>query len=298
MKWRPNANALAFAGLACVLVVAALILWRPFESSSPSKSKPTPPPEREVHFPEDRSIGELYVRDWESTWRVGEWWPFGQAEGTVTVPFGKELRLRIDWRLAQDLSALAEIEEHDLQSLHLSGAEGAHVFQWSPDRTIRMLTDEDLRFIRGLWSLRELILFGAVKISDAGMEHIGILGLISELDISGTNVTDNGLAEIERLPFLRRLSLRGNRQISDTSLMHLRSLTRLEHLDLTLTSITDKGITYLQSMRSLKTLILLGTQITPNGVAALKRALPNCQIHYGKPTPSPTPTPSPQVPVS
>ena len=343
-------------GLAVVLMVTALILWRPFGSSSPSQlnrsetdvaqsprglaqsnniaipTRTTPPPERVLHFPGDHSIGTLRVRDWNSP--RGSGWnllakPDGtvvtKAQGTVTVPPGMELNLIIDGYPAHDLSFLAELGEHDLQALALVGevasssvqSNGRIKIEWNTT-----ITDDVLRFIQGLLSLRHLNLVGA-KISDAGLTHlsglasleelylaytdigdagmaqIGSLSSIRVLEINGTSVTDEGLAELKRLPQLRRLILGGNPQITDAGLSHLRSLTRLEVLDLSRTSITDTGLVFLQSIRSLKELNLNVTQVTLDGLESLRQALPNCQIRFdGKVVPTLTPTPSPQPPVS
>ena len=293
----------------------------------------TPLPERVVHFPEDHSIGVLYVRDWDSTldWRYWNGWlPLGEAQGAVTVPQGKNLRLIFIGKLVQDLSLLAEIGKDDLHSLALAGR-GTIKFLPASDYTRPYkvsnltITGEDLRFIREFRSLRELRLVGA-EISDVGLAHLGGLtslealylhntdigdtGLmqignltsINEIQIFGTTVTDKGLAELKGLPSLRRLLLINNPKISDAGLIYLLALTRLEFLDLRSSSITDKGLTYLQSMRSLKHLVLdlSGTQITPNGLASLKLALPVHVVGFMTPTPSPTPSPIPptQVPVS
>ena len=319
------------------------MVWRPFGSSSPSQSnespngvsqsaniavpKRTPPPERVLHFPEDRSVGTLMVRDWNSE---GAWRMFGRggygasdAEGVVTVREGKDLLLSLDRRRVQDLSFLAGIGEDDLQFLYLSGESGRTIP--APTGTIFLsnptITDADLRFIRRLRSLRELNLVGVkmsdfgftqlsaltsleildiyeMEIGDAGMEQIGNLTSISELHIGKSNLTDKGLAEIGRLHSLRKLVIWETPHISDAGLMHLQSLTQLEYLDLRSTPISDRGLVHLQSIRSLKRLLLQGIQITPNGVASLKAALPNTQVEVFTPTPSPTPIPPTRPPVS
>ena len=129
-------KALVLLVLACALIVVKLILWRPFGSSIPSQSNQSeavvaqsgttairiPRPERVFNFPEDRSIGTLWIGDWNSTWRKNGWRIFREAQGavTITVPIGKELSLTFYGYRDRDLSPLAEIGEHDIQSLDLS----------------------------------------------------------------------------------------------------------------------------------------------------------------------------------
>ncbi len=74
--------------------------------------------ERTISFPTDVSMGELSVRDWGST-ESGDWTVLGEARGEVTVPAGKELRLKVPPDYSGDLSPLAALGPSDLQQLNL-----------------------------------------------------------------------------------------------------------------------------------------------------------------------------------
>ena len=290
MTDRSRTKILVPLGLACVLIVATLTLWRPVGHSSR-----IPPPEREIHFPEDRSVGRLYVRDWNSTWtgqdmpqtNATEWKFFGKAQGTVTVPFGQELRLRVFRIRDQYLSLLPEIRELNLQMLEIFGERipisDASNGSDKANYVYLTIADDDLRFIRGLRSLRALEILAGDNFGDAGLIHLQSLTRLEHLRITNARITDEGL-------------------------VHLQSLPRLENLYISNARITDEGLVHLRSMRSLKRLQLVGNQITPEGMALLKLALPDCFIgpnvtswilsFWGRPSPTPPPTPSPQIPIS
>jgi len=75
---------------------------------------------------------------------------------------------------------------------------------------------------------------------------------------------------------LKNLRL-SNNEITD--LTPLTGLTKLESLNLNSNKITD--ISPLKGLTDLKYLSLLGPPFEPNGPRAmLKKALPNCEIHY------------------
>jgi hypothetical protein len=44
--------------------------------------------------------------------------------------------------------------------------------------------------------------------------------------------------------------------------------------------VTDAGLTHLAHLEQLEALSIIGTDATPNGVAKLRRALPECKIDY------------------
>jgi hypothetical protein len=64
----------------------------------------------------------------------------------------------------------------------------------------------------------------------------------------------------------------------DDDLKVLRQLTTLGFLSLNRTQITDAGLAHLQGMRSLSGLFVVGTGVTEEGIAALKKATPTLQF--------------------
>jgi len=67
--------------------------------------------------------------------------------------------------------------------------------------------------------------------------------------------------------------------VTDAGLARLRGPNRLlETLGLNNTEVTDDGLAYLKDLTKLKLLYLSGAQVTEEGVADLKRALPGLKI--------------------
>ena len=66
-------------------------------------------------------------------------------------------------------------------------------------------------------------------------------------------------------------------EITDSDLKPLSDIPDLVWLDLTGT-ITDDGLKYLAGLANLETLIVNSTQVTYQGMRALEKALPNCDV--------------------
>ncbi|MBW8040758.1 MAG: redoxin domain-containing protein [Planctomycetes bacterium] len=98
------------------------------------------PGERIISFPTGSSMGKLSVRDLGST-EAGDWTDLGEARGDITVPAGKELRLKVPPEHSGDLSPLAGLEASDLQELILDNTK---------------VGDTELVHLKGLTSLKLL----------------------------------------------------------------------------------------------------------------------------------------------
>ena len=68
--------------------------------------------------------------------------------------------------------------------------------------------------------------------------------------------------------------------LGDDEASDLKALENLVHLDVSLTQITDAGLEHLEGLTKLEWLSLIDTQVTPEGVKKLKKALPECVILY------------------
>jgi hypothetical protein len=102
---------------------------------------------------------------------------------------------------------------------------------------------------------------------------------------------------LKRLSSLRYLSL-DKAHVSDEGLAHLKGLTQLVYLSLLDTQVTDAGLVHLKGLTRLGTgpayyldptapywkrggLDLEGTQVTDNGIAELKKSLPDVRAWRG-----------------
>ncbi|HWB12505.1 MAG TPA: hypothetical protein VG826_24990 [Pirellulales bacterium] len=114
------------------------------------------------------------------------------------------------------------------------------------------VTDEDLRSLENLPSLRFLWLFNT-EVGDEGLSHLSSLTRLEELSLGETKITDAGLAHLAGLRKLRFLSLYG-------------------------THITDAGLAHLHGLKSLVRIDLQRTGVTAAGVAELRKSLPSANI--------------------
>jgi Leucine-rich repeat (LRR) protein len=149
------------------------------------------------------------------------------------------------------------------------------------------LTDAGPEHLTALANLRRLSL-GGNKLTAAGLQFLREEPRLSYLDISGTQRTDSGLwsitltsegvEAIATVTDLVDLNL-GGTAISAGGLKTLASLPRLERLTLqNCKRVGHDAVPVLSSWTRLRWLDVAGTQLTPEDVAALKKALPECRI--------------------
>ena len=103
--------------------------------------------------------------------------------------------------------------------------------------------------------------------TDETLAHVGRLGHLESLELSGTAITDAGLA-------------------------HLKGLTGLRRLTIDRTLVSDAGLAHLEGMASLTSLNISGGRITDEGILALERAAPGSGSPVSKSGPTPTPCPA------
>lgn len=91
-------------------------------------------------------------------------------------------------------------------------------------------------------------------------------------------VTDEGLAGLNKATSIEVLDL-SHTNISDTGIQNIYDLKRLKQLDLEgCKKITDKSVNTLKLFKNLTSLNLEGTSLTADGVAQLRKLLPDCEI--------------------
>jgi Leucine-rich repeat (LRR) protein len=126
---------------------------------------------------------------------------------------------------------------------------GAVTIDDGKDRTLGAAKD----LPAGPWTLRQIHLFENRNVDDAGLKQLTGLRGLRWLDLRDTQVTDAGLKELGRMKSLEFLSLNG-------------------------TKVTEAGLLHLHGLAGLITLNLTKTAVTAQGIAALRKALPGCQI--------------------
>jgi hypothetical protein len=109
-------------------------------------------------------------------------------------------------------------------------------------------------------------------------EHFHILQILLK---SNRKIDDAGVAALRGLSHIRNLDL-FDTKIGDAGLRSILDLKTLEGLTLRETLVTDSGARELQNLTNLKLLDLVGTNVSPVTVEALRRSLPKCQIDAGE----------------
>jgi len=160
------------------------------------------------------------------------------------------------------------------------------------------VTENGMEYLIALTSLKELAL-GRGRLGDADLSFLRMLPSLTELDLSGakplppdTNgkvrrripppptMPQKTLDALAELKNLRRLKL-GYSGISSVDLKELSKLQNVERLGLeACPRIDDTAAVALAEWKNLKYVDLQATQVTSQGVAALRKAKPGIQILY------------------
>ena len=91
--------------------------------------------------------------------------------------------------------------------------------------------------------------------------------------------TEEGLQVVSQLPQLETLSLQNSPSITNEVLRSIGKLKELRDLNLwACRNVTDQGLVHLHGLSNLRKLRLGGTQVTPDGIAELRKHLPNCNV--------------------
>ena len=122
---------------------------------------------------------------------------------------------------------------------------------------------------------RSLLL--SVPMGPVSERLIGELTQLRSLGLNHDSVSNETLASITNLTELRSLSLQGA-SVNDDGVAHIVKLTKLETLFLDKSRVTDLGLNSLQNLKSLTLCSVRDLAVSPQAVAALQAALPDCRI--------------------
>jgi hypothetical protein len=165
------------------------------------------------------------------------------------------------------------------------------------------VTRKGLESVARMTGLRELVIWWAIGIDDAGVAELSRLPRLERLDIGNSSVTDEGIGHLVTLPNLQALSLEGRRftdrtltlltrakrlnvvhlrssesEISDEGLSALKGMTALEELILEAPNVTDRGLDSLRRLSKLRRLYLANSKVTPEGRAQFLRDHPGLEF--------------------
>ena len=148
----------------------------------------------------------------------------------------------------------------------------------SPD----LITNEWLRTICRLTSLRWLDIDHATKITDDGIAQIESLTSLERLFADNAPITDRGLKHLAGLTRLEYLSV-NSPGVTDEGLQSLCGLSRMKMLYLGDTRITDRGLRQLQGLKQLERLYLPGTKVSDKAAREFEKAVPGCNVIFVDP---------------
>jgi Leucine Rich repeat len=131
--------------------------------------------------------------------------------------------------------------------------------------------------------LKELSI-GNIRMSEVGFQSLRQFTTLSHLDLSGrrhqspANISQRGIEAIVSLRQLRVLKL-GHTKFPAKSFALLAAMPAIEKLGLEFCpDINDEILPHLASWKSLRWVDLHGTKVTAEGVAALRKQRPDCQV--------------------
>lgn len=279
-------------------------LWDMLRRSLVQPAAPDPPhsPARVVHFPDDRSIGRVFIVEPKQEegfmWHGALGGPYRlipEARGDIEVPPGSSLRLDIMKDARAAAPALRQLKPDDVQILHFY-----YAARGLDDRTLEAIahlsglkalfashgsfSEKGLAHLARLKHLKALNIPGSV--SPEAIEQIRKLKALEYLNLSGNGLTDDKLAVVGQMPWLMQLSIaqlnqtRGLRHIAnlkslrylnlqavrdprlDLNLAYIAGLTELEEIDFEDSIIGDAGLAHLRNMKKLRKLDLFSNPST------------------------------------
>ena len=138
------------------------------------------------------------------------------------------------------------------------------------------ITIADIQFVSGLTNLRDLTIWGCPLESDS-WQYLRNLPRLKRLDIRHLTLGDSAVRYIADISSLESLSLM-NTEVSGDVPLGLERLTRLWGLALTGESVDDQTLLQLHSLKHLKKIYIRSPNVTADGKAALKHALPDTEF--------------------
>jgi len=264
---------------------------------------------RILHFPTDRSLGTVYIRDASVRreietfhhWIDGthdRWETLGEAQGDVSIPAGQIVKLRVSVAGWKNPSPLARLTADDIDKLVIDGlgasreeGEAHGIFRTDSagdaimphlahltglkelNLSLTFVTGTGLRHIEKMKSLECLSL--PRNVSDAGMNHVAKLTGLKRLYSKENNITSRGLASLAVLRELEELELGCNR-MEDDGLVHLKQFPRLQYLMLWGKGFTPAAMVHVKEIRSLR-IFYPGSPITDDEGLAQLATLPKLE---------------------
>lgn len=141
------------------------------------------PPTRIIHFPDDRSLGSLWIMDWGTKYSDNiPWEQLGDARGTLSVPEGKIVWLYVDMQNRSDLSHLKELGPDDIQGLSFHKT---------------TISDSEVPIVKRFRTLKILELKGN-QTTDRSVDTLRMLKSLDYLELRDTQVSKEKIDELKQ----------------------------------------------------------------------------------------------------
>lgn len=241
--------------------------------------------DRILRFPEDRSMGEVFVRDWDVD---REFRPAGEAKGSIRVDAGNMVHLKVsrDFSDADLDNLLATNRPGAVQYLSLADSDVTSIgvaklpqMEGLIDLSLygRQLDPEAWKAVGELKALRHLNLI-LTNIDTPTLQSLGTYPAMEDLSVDqGGGLDAEALLTLRTYPRIQSLVLRGL-ELDDTALDYLAKTESLERLWVGGKGITKHGVELLRDLPHLRELVLLSCSATDEEVDALSVVLPKCTI--------------------
>lgn len=154
-------------------------------------------------------------------------------------------------------------------------AEGKPVVEVSFGPVNKKVTNDGLKELAGLKSLKTLTMFFCDQITDAGMKHVKELAALDTLNLGNTGVTDDGLAELKGLK-LKSLTVSGCVRMTDKATETIKGFAGLDYLSLPST-ITPRGVKNLVGLKKLKSLYIGGATLSDAAIKDIADNMPDLE---------------------
>jgi hypothetical protein len=289
-----------------VLLLSLLAPAAPVAAGSPAKEEATAAKEVVLHFPGSHPVGRLSFFKKADVWSCV---PFRLAQGDITIPAQAAVGLTINYAGSQDLTFLRQLDAPhvvfvDTAKFPISDEQMPEIARLTALHFLNLqdteITDKGLMLLGNLKAINHLNIartmitgkglpivaqFKQLEDLDAGfnqlsdqsiksLEHLPKLKIVT---ISSSNLSDQSMAIFGKMAQIKELRLDRNKRITDAGVAKLSGL-HLQLLDLTVCDgITTKSLKYIEPINSLKHLYI-DFKMSQADLAALKQALPNCQI--------------------
>ena len=212
-----------------------------------------------LNFPADLSVGHLMWRDWGNR-EFTSYQAIGPAQGTVSIPEGKEIMIIVGNSHPNDLSFLRTLKPGDVQILRLQN---------------KPFTDDDLEHFRHLNDLVWLDVM-ETSITSAGLDVLQNLSSLEGLWIANNNIDDTALPHLEGLTRLAMLGINGTRISAQGALTIIEANPSLSFLAISAHQASDQLIPVLQKLAPLTNLNIKSAE--PDTIEQYQAALPNVTV--------------------